>query len=91
MYRWMPILAAMLLTGCAGTSSSEQGQPPQMQAAAAEPNDDTKCQSQGFQPGSSDYVQCRKKLDNEHVRAEGGNTYSEREGTIRALLGRPPF
>jgi uncharacterized lipoprotein YmbA len=90
-YRYAPIMAAVLLTGCAGTSSSEQSQQPQMQAAAAVPDDDTKCQSQGFQPGSSDYVQCRKKLDNEHVKAEGGNTYSEREGTVKALLGRPPF
>lgn len=92
MHRCMPILAVLLLTGCAGNSSPEQSQQPQMQAAAAEPDDDTKCQSQGFQPGSSSYVQCRNKLDNEHVKAEGGNTYSsEREQTIRALLGRPPF
>jgi hypothetical protein len=53
----MPILAAVLLTGCAGTSSPEQSQQPQMQAAATESDDDTKCQSQGFQPGSSSYVQ----------------------------------
>ena len=91
MYRYAPILLAVLLTGCAGSSSSEQNQQPQMQAAAAEPDDDTKCQSQGFQPGSSDYAQCRKKLDFEHIKAEMGDTYSEREGTIKALLGRPPF
>jgi hypothetical protein len=89
--RCIPILAVLLLTGCAGSSSSEQSQQPQMKAAAVEPDDDTKCQSQGFQPGSSNYVQCRKELDKEHVKADGGNTYSEREGTIKALLGRPPF
>jgi PBP1b-binding outer membrane lipoprotein LpoB len=90
-FRYMPVLVAMLLTGCAGSNGPEQSQQPRMQAAATETDDDTNCQSQGFPPGSSDYVQCRKKLDFEHIKAEMGDTYSEREGTIKALLGRPPF
>jgi hypothetical protein len=81
----------MLLAGCAASGSPRQDQPPQVQAAA-QPDDDAACQSQGFAPGSSAYVQCRKQLDRQHNKGEpdGNGWTQEREGTVRALLGRPP-
>jgi hypothetical protein len=52
----------MLLAGCA----DQQRPDPQDKAAAEEAAkatdtiDDARCQSYGFQPGSSGYAQCRK-------------------------------
>ena len=89
MHRCLPILAAILLAGCSA-SSSEPSQRPQVQAAA-QPDDDAMCQAQGFQPGSAPYVQCRKELDKQHLKDDPDSSWTpEREGTARALLGRPP-
>jgi outer membrane biogenesis lipoprotein LolB len=88
-YRCLPVLAAIVLAGCSA-SGSEQSQRPQVQAAA-QPDDDAMCQAQGFQPGSAPYVQCRKELDRQHLKDDPDSSWTaEREGTVRALLGRPP-
>jgi outer membrane biogenesis lipoprotein LolB len=90
-HRCLPIVAALLLAGCAASGSPRQDQQP-VQAAAAQPNDDAACQSQGFTPGSPDYVQCRKQLDKQHEKDEPADNWTQqRENTVRALLGRPPF
>jgi len=85
------MVAVLLLTACAATGKSEQAQQPPVQAAAAQPDDDAACQAQGLQPGSSAYVQCRKKLDAQHVKEDADPSWTpERENTVRGLLGRPP-
>ena len=92
MHRYLPIVAALLLAGCAASGSPRQDQQQPVQTAAAQPNDDAACQSQGFTPGSSDYFQCRKQLDKQHEKDEPADNWTqERENTVRALLGRPPF
>jgi hypothetical protein len=88
-YRALTILAIVVLAGCAGTRNADDKQPAETQTAVAESDDDTVCQSQGFKPGSSDYVQCRKRLDNQHTRDDMREN-SERENVVRGLLGRPP-
>ena len=60
-------------------------------AAVPQPDDDSVCRSQGYEVGSSPYVQCRKQLDNQHVKDDPQPQWTaERENTVRALLGRPP-
>ena len=81
------LLTAVLLAGCAASSQTTQTQQPQ---ATAQLDDDTACRAQGFAPGSSDYVQCRKQLDNQRLKDDPDNWSAERENTVRALLGRPP-
>jgi hypothetical protein len=84
----LPVLAALVLTGCAG--AQKETAPTQAQAATAPPpDDDATCQARGFKPGSSDYVQCRRILDRQHER-EDNAVNEQRDGTARALLGRPP-
>jgi hypothetical protein len=88
-HRLLIPLLAVLLAGCAASGSTAQSQPPQPQATA-QLDDDTACRAQGFQPGSSAYVQCRKQLDSQHLKDNPDTWNAERENTIRALLGRPP-
>ena len=91
MHRFLFLLAAMFLAGCAGSGSTAQSQPPQPQPqATAQLDDDTTCRAQGFQPGSTAYVQCRKQLDSQHLKDQPDTWTQERENTVRALLGRPP-
>jgi hypothetical protein len=90
-HRCFLLLLAMLLAGCAASGNTAQNQPPQPQPqATAQLDDDTTCRAQGFQPGSAAYAQCRKQLDSQHLTENPDNWSSERENTIRALLGRPP-
>jgi len=90
-HRFLFLLAAMFLGGCAASGNTTQSQPPQPQPqATAQLDDDTICRAQGFQPGMSAYVQCRKQLDSQHLKDNPDTWTSERENTIRALLGRPP-
>ena len=91
MHRFLFLLAAMFLAGCAGSGSTAQSQPPQPQPqATAQLDDDTTCRAQGFQPGSTAYVQCRKQLDSQHLKDQPDTWTQERENTVRALLNRPP-
>jgi hypothetical protein len=77
--RYVPSLAfvllpvVLLLAGCAKFQNLD----PQIKEdkAAAEESaketgtiDDARCQSYGFQPGSSGYAQCRKDIDSEFRR-----------------------
>jgi hypothetical protein len=87
--RSLLLLMALLLAGCAASSQAAQTQQPQPQATA-QLDDDTACRAQGFSPGSPAYVQCRKQLDSQHLKDEPDTWSSERENTVRALLGRPP-
>lgn len=66
------VLAAIYLAGCA----NQQQPDPQakedraaLQEAAKEIGsiDDARCQSFGFQPGSSGYAKCRKELESERT------------------------
>jgi hypothetical protein len=88
MFRWSTILIALLLAGCFASDNAQQNVQPQAQAAA-QPDDDAACQAQGFQPGSTDYVQCRKRFDSQHLKDNSSWT-PERESVARGLLGRPP-
>jgi hypothetical protein len=103
LYRCLPIVAALLLAGCAGASTATDSPQaraqspapvgPQQQVAAAvpQPDDDAVCRSQGYQPGSDAYVQCRKQLDTQHLKDDPQPQWTaERENTVRALLNRPP-
>ena len=91
MFRWSPIFIGLLLTGCFASNSAQQNVQPQVQAAAVQPDDDAACLAQGFPPGSSSYVQCRKKLDNQHLKDDADSAWNpERETVARSLLGRPP-
>jgi hypothetical protein len=95
-------MLALLLTGCAAASTptdkpQAQAQaaapvgPQQVTAAMPQPDDDSVCRSQGYEPGSTPYVQCRKQLDTQHLKDDPDPQWTaERENTIRALLGRPP-
>jgi hypothetical protein len=70
-----PLIFAILflfgcfLFGCASSDLNPKKQDKEMAAEAAKaygPIDDAKCQSQGFQPGSPAYAQCRKEIENIH-------------------------
>jgi uncharacterized lipoprotein YmbA len=88
-HRWFLIFATTWLAGCAASGQTAQTPQPQPQPTA-QLDDDTTCRAQGFAVGTSAYVQCRKQLDKQHL-AENPDTWnSERENTVRALLGRPP-
>jgi outer membrane biogenesis lipoprotein LolB len=92
-HRCLLLLTAMFLAGCAASGTTAQSQPPQSQPqpqATAQLDDDTTCRAQGFEPGSAGYVQCRKQLDSQHLKDQPDTWTSERENTVRALLGRPP-
>jgi hypothetical protein len=80
-YRLLPILVACLLTSCGG-------QLPWQSAAAPDPGveDDAKCQSHGYQPGTPDYEKCRMKLADLRDQAAADN----RAGVGSRLLGQPP-
>ena len=106
MFRCLPIVTALLLTGCAAASTASDNPqaraqaaapaavtvgPQQTAAATPQPDDDAVCRSQGYESGSSSYVQCRKQLDTQHLKDDPDPQWTaERENTIRALLGRPP-
>jgi uncharacterized protein YcfL len=71
MCRLVLILLSLLLVGCADHQSDQQQQENKAAAAAAAAGvaaiDDAKCQSFGYQPGSSGYRQCRESFDNQHA------------------------
>jgi len=62
------VLALMSLAGCAQYDAARQAN-----LAAAAPAqtaaDDANCRSSGAQPGSPQYEDCRKRLDNQHAQA----------------------
>jgi hypothetical protein len=92
-HRCLLVLAALALAGCAasGGKTAQTQPPPQPQPqATAQLDDDATCRAQGFEPGSPAYVQCRKQLDSQHLKDDPDTWSSERENTVRALLGRPP-
>ena len=77
MHRQLLILMSLplLLADCAGHDlDPEKKQDKASEAEAAKATgaiDDAKCQSFGFQPGSSGFAQCRKDLDNERKQLSG--------------------
>ena len=61
------ISVAMLLAGCANQQQAKEDKAAAEEAAKETGTiDDARCWSYGFQPGSSDYAQCRKDIDNGH-------------------------
>jgi hypothetical protein len=83
-------IAVSALTGCAGNRIAED-KPASVQTAAAQPDDDATCRAKGYQPGSAEYVKCRKELDNAFVRAQSPSSPDVgRDNVTRALLGQPP-
>ncbi len=60
------LLALMSLVGCAQYDAERQAN----MAAAAQArvaSDDASCQSSGAQPGSPEYDDCRRRLENQHA------------------------
>lgn len=67
-FRCSPLIFVILfLFGCASSDLNPKKQDKETAAEAAKaygPIDDAKCQSQGFQPSSPAYAQCRKDIAN---------------------------
>jgi hypothetical protein len=79
--RLLPFLAGLLLAGCGG-------QLPWQSAAAPDPaaEDDAKCQSRGYHPGTPDYEKCRMRVADERSAAET----QDRSDLAGRLQGKPP-
>jgi hypothetical protein len=61
------IFAILFLFGCASSDLNPKKQDKEMAGEAAKAYgsiDDAKCQSQGFQPSSPAYAQCRNEIEN---------------------------
>jgi hypothetical protein len=64
-----PLVALVVLAGCAGTGTNEQATKEAIaqekaQAAVIAQQDDARCQSFGATPGSEAYARCRASLTN---------------------------
>lgn len=84
MYRFFPILLACLLAGCGG-------QLPWQSASAKDPatqgaEDDAKCQSYGYHPGTPDYDKCRTRVADQRLDQE----QQDRADVANRLQGKPP-
>jgi hypothetical protein len=77
MCRWVLILVAVVLTGCATAESEAQAK------AEAEARDDAACRNHGYEPGTVKYEDCRAAL----VELR---TQSDRQAQAGRLLGRLP-
>ena len=78
MCRWLPILTALFLAGCA-TAESEAAKQAEIEA-----NDDARCQARGYQPGTLKYDDCRAALDQQRAQAD-------RAALAGRLQGKIPF
>ena len=66
-------LACVALSGCAQNQAAQQAEAAanvEEQAQVQRRKDDAQCRSNGFEPGSPDYAQCRTNLDNQHGAAQ---------------------
>jgi hypothetical protein len=69
MFAW----ACVALSGCAQNQAAQQAEAAanaEEQAQVQRRKDDAQCRSNGFEPGSPDYAQCRTNLDNQHGAAQ---------------------
>jgi hypothetical protein len=78
MCRWVLILVALLLTGCATAESEAQAK------AELEARDDASCRNHGYEPGTVKYEDCRARLDELRTQAD-------RQAQAGRLLGRSPM
>jgi hypothetical protein len=66
-------LACVALSSCAQNQAAQQAEAAanaEEQAQVQRRKDDAQCRSNGFEPGSPDYAQCRTNLDNQHGAAQ---------------------
>ena len=82
MSRLVPILALLLLAGCANQLPWSDPQPKADGAVA----DDAKCRSYGLQPGTPEFEKCLTKLADQRAQAD----YNERAALSGRLQNRPP-
>jgi hypothetical protein len=81
--RPLPILLVLLLAGCANSFPNPFAQQQPVDVPA---QDDAKCKSAGFQPGTPDYEKCRIKLADMQAQREN----SDRAALAGRLQGRLP-
>jgi hypothetical protein len=81
-HRFFPVVfVACLLAGCGG-------QLPWQSAAEKDPavEDDARCQSLGYHPGTPDYDRCRTRVADQRVQQE----QQDRADLAGRLQGKPP-
>jgi hypothetical protein len=77
------ILLILLLGGCANSFPNPFAQQPPVDVPA---QDDAKCKSFGFQPGTTEYEKCRNKLADMHLQQEN----NDRAALAGRLQGKLP-
>jgi hypothetical protein len=75
-HRYVLIIVALLLAGCAHQAEDEA-------KAENEAKDGAQCQAHGYQPGTLKYDDCMAQLAD-------SRTQAERSALSNRLLGRPP-
>jgi hypothetical protein len=79
MSRWVLIVAAVLLAGCASHSDE-----PDPKVAAV--SDDAKCRAAGLPPGTPEFEKCLTKLADQRAQAEADS----KAALAGRLQSRPP-
>jgi hypothetical protein len=85
----LPILAALLLVGCANHSPEAEAQraaEAQAQEAEGVAKDDAKCRSYGLVPGTPEFEKCLTKLADMRAQADSNS----KAALAGRLQGRPP-
>lgn len=88
---WATLLILVQCGGCAQYEAQQQAEYA-ARAAAAESQDDAKCQSYGTPKGSANYAQCRMNLDNirSQERQQAAAIYSQNIARLQAANQSPP-
>ena len=81
----------VVLTSLAGCAQYDEARNANLQAASQDQvaADDANCRSQGLQPASAEYNDCRKRLANEH--ASGTRAHQRMLDTMTSDSALKPF
>jgi len=85
-HRWLFVLAAFLLIGCATKSPEAEAQAQAQAEAEAAAKDAAKCQSYGLQPGTPQFEKCVTQLADKRAQADA----DDRAALSGRLRGQPP-